>query len=103
MTDAVPARIALAYLATLSADLRSALVLDAAGGVIAGDAGLQPDAERLLDGAQTGQARRTPHGEGTLFAARSDAHLLALAVGPHALEAVVVHDLLATLDDLRDC
>lgn len=101
MTDAVPARIALAYLATLSADLRSALVVDAAGEIVAGDAGLMADAERLLDGAPPGQARQQPHPHGTLFAARSEAHLLALAVGPHALEAVVVHDLLATLDDLR--
>lgn len=101
MTDAVPARIALAYLATLSADLRTALVLDGAGEVAAGDAGLAPHALPLLDGAPAGEARQIPYADGTLFAARSDAHLLALAVGPHALEAVVVHDLLATLDDLR--
>ncbi|WP_354697840.1 hypothetical protein DSM112329_03490 [Paraconexibacter sp. AEG42_29] len=102
MTDAVPARIALAYLATLSADLRSAVIVAADGEVVAGDAGLEPAATRLLDGAGPAEARKAAHSDGTLFAARSDGHLLALAVGPHALEAVVVHDLLATLDDLRD-
>lgn len=103
MTDAVPARITLAYLATLSADLRSAVIVAADGEVVAGDAALEPPATALLTGAAPSEARQTPHGDGTLFAARSGSHLLGLAVGPHALEAVVVHDLLATLDDLRDC
>jgi hypothetical protein len=102
MTDAVPAPIALAYLATLSADLRTAVVLDEDGEILAGDAALQPHALRLLAGAAPAEARKAPYGDGMLFAARSAAHTLALAVGPHALEAVVVHDLLATLDDLRD-
>lgn len=107
MTDAVPAPIALAYLASLSADLRSAVVLDASGGVLAGDADLRVPALALAGTAAAGSARQQPHtaagAGGRLFAARSDAHLVALAVGPQALEAVVVHDLLATLDDLRDC
>ncbi len=102
MTDAVPAPIALAYLATLSADLRSAVVLDGAGAVLGGDAAIAPDAQRLAADAQPGAARQAPHGDGRLFAARSASHLVGLSVGPHALEAVVVCDLLATLDDLRD-
>jgi hypothetical protein len=102
MTDAVPAPIALAYLATLSADLRTAVVLDAQGEILAGDGALVPDTLRLLAGAPAGEARKAPYGDGTLYAAGSEGHALALAVGPQALEAVVVHDLLATLDDLRD-
>lgn len=100
MTDAVPAPIALAYLATLSADLRTAVVLDSAGAILAGDATLEPHAARLLAGAAPAVARKAPYGDGTLYAARSDTHALALAMGPQALEAVVVHDLLATLRDL---
>jgi hypothetical protein len=103
MTDAVPAPVALAVLATLSVDLRAAVVLDAGGSAIAGDTALIGPATALLDGSRTGVARRVPHAGGTLFAARTDSHALALAVGPHALEAVVVHDLLSTLDDLRGC
>lgn len=103
MTDALPAPLALAYLATLSADLRAAVVLDARGFVIGGEAALAAAARGLLDGAAPGEARCAPHAEGTLYVARSEAHALALAVGPHALEAIVVHDLLATLDDLRGC
>lgn len=101
MPDAVPASIALAYLATLSADLRTAVVLDEDGAVMAGNADLAYAASGLVHSADLAQVRCTPHADGTLFAARSASHVLALAVGPHALEAVVVHDLLATLDDLR--
>lgn len=101
MTDAVPAPIALAYLATLSADLRTAVVLDAGGAILAGDATLEPHVARLLAAAPPAAARQVPYGDGTLFAARSEAHALGVAMGPQALEAVVVHDLLATLDDLR--
>lgn len=101
MPDAVPASIALAYLATLSADLRTAVVLDADGAVLAGNADLASVAWQLVPTTDLAQARCAPHADGTLFAARSASHVLALAVGPHALEAVVVHDLLATLDDLR--
>ncbi|MCW3015065.1 MAG: hypothetical protein JWO02_2157 [Solirubrobacterales bacterium] len=103
MTDAVPAPIVLAYLATLSVDLRTAVVLDADGAVVAGDAAIADAAQRLLHDADTAVARQAPHGDGTLFAVRSSSHVLAVAVGPHALEAVVVHDLLATLGDLRGC
>ncbi len=103
MTDAVPAPVALAYLATLSLDLRLAVVLDSAGAVVAGEVALRAPAVALTAGAQPGQARRAEHPEGTLYAARTASHVLGLVVGPHALEAVVVHDLLATLDDLRGC
>lgn len=103
MTDAVPAPIALAYLATLSADLRSAVVLDDAGAVLAGDAAIGPDTQALVAQQPPGVARQAVRADGRLFAARSASHLLGLAVGPHALEAVVVCDLLGTLDDLGDC
>lgn len=103
MTDAVSAPVALAVLATLSVDLRGAVVLDADGSVIAGDAALAARATTLLEGSRTGVAHRSQQAGGTLFAARSGTHTLALAVGPHALEAVVVHDLLRTLGDLRGC
>jgi hypothetical protein len=103
MTDAVPAPVVLAVLGTLSVDLRSALVLDAAGTVLAGDASLAAPARALLDGARARAARSGPHGAERLYVARSNRHALALAVGPHALEAVVVHDLLAALTDLGDC
>lgn len=103
MTDAVPATVVLAYLATLSLDLRAAAVLDATGGILAGDPGAAAATAALVAGAEAGRAHRVPHVDGSLYAARSGTHAVGLVVGPHALEAVVVHDLLATLDDLRGC
>jgi hypothetical protein len=103
MTDAVPAPVALAYLATLSADLRTAVVLGPDGAVVAGDATIAAATLALVRDAGPAVARQAPHGDGRLFAARSAVHAMGLVVGPHALEAVVVHDLLGTLDDLRDC
>jgi hypothetical protein len=103
MTDAVPAPVALAYLATLSADLRTAVVLGPDGAVVAGDAAIAAATLALVRDAGLAVARQAPHGDGRLFAARSAVHAMGLVVGPHALEAVVVHDLLGTLDDLRGC
>lgn len=100
MTDAVPVPSTLAVLSTLSVDLRAAVVLDAAGAVLGGDATLAAPARALLAGSRAGEARSGAHGPECLYVARSDSHALALSVGPHALEAVVVHDLLTALDDL---
>lgn len=103
MTDAIPAEVALAYLSTLSVDLRAAVVLGEEGATLAGDAALAAPALAVARAAQEGTAGQAPHGDGRLFAASRGGVTLALAVGPHALEAVVVHDLLTTLADLRDC
>lgn len=103
MTDAVPAPVALAVLGTLSVDLRSALVLDATGAVLAGDAALATPAQALLDGAGEREVRAVAHGAGRICAARSGTRTVAFLVGPHALDTLVAHDLLAALDDLGGC
>ncbi len=103
MTDAVPAPVLLAALATLSVDLRGAVVLDAGGEVLAGDAALTPAVQALLQDAGTAVVRQAPRPDGTLFAACSATHALAVVAGPQALEAVVAHDLLRGLTDLSPC
>jgi hypothetical protein len=103
MTDALPAPVVLSVLATLSVDLHAAVVLDADGSVLAGDAALAAAADALLEGCAPGVARQAPHPGGRVFAARSSAHVIAVVAGPHVLEALLVHDLLKALDDLRGC
>ncbi len=105
MTDAIPAHVALAVLASLSVDLRTSMVLAADGGVLAGDGSLRAPVAQLFQGSGPGGSRQAPHGDGgdRLFAARSPTHTVAVVAGPHAIGAVVVHDLLASLTDLGDC
>jgi hypothetical protein len=100
MTNAVTPELALSYLGALSTDLRAAAVLDATGAHLAGDAALAARAAALLQDAGPGDVRRAPLGGDTLFAARSDRHAIAVQMGPHALPALVVCDLRATLEDL---
>ena len=91
---------ALAYLRELSADVRAGAVLDARGGLLAGDAALAPAAAQLaaaLGTEEAGQARRPG---GAVFALRAGGRTAVLACGPHALAALVLHDLGRALEDL---
>ena len=85
MTTGLEPETALAYLRTLSTDLRAAAVLRADGTVLAGDAAL---------------ARPHTGGEGRRIEARSDRHVVVVEAGPHALEGVLRGDLRTVLEVL---
>lgn len=100
MTSAMTPELAHDYLATLWVDLRGVAVLDGTGTRVAGDPALATRAAALLAGAPAGQAVRVTDGDDVIYAVRSDANAIAASVGPEALEAVVICDLLAVLADL---
>jgi hypothetical protein len=85
---------ALAWLASLSVDLRATAVLDAAGGCLAGDAELGRRAAACLEAAGAGAKEAR---DADLIAVRSDRHVVAAALGPKALERVTRADLWAAL------
>lgn len=80
---ALPPDLALAYLRALSVDIREAVVADATGTVLAGDAALLA----------------APDGAGVHRAADA-AHVVAVRAGRHAMAAVVAADLRAVLGAL---
>jgi hypothetical protein len=109
MTAALTPALALAYLSELSADIRAALVLDAAGEVLAvsragaappdgaptrGDTALAAAARALLAEAPVVRALTE---RGGAFGARDDLHGVVVATGPLALPKLAVHDLLGVL------
>jgi hypothetical protein len=99
MTAALEPARALAYLATLSTDLRASVVLDAGGAVLAGDPALGRRAMQQL-AAGDDEARAPESGGGMLLAARSATHVVAVQAGPHALASVLALDLRNVLGDL---
>jgi hypothetical protein len=112
---------ALAWLHSLSIDLRAAAVLGPGGDCLAGDDALARRAAALLggasgagaagagsnaDGAGSGAAGAAPSGTvaevrvGDLLAVRSDRHAIAVALGPCALERLARADVRAALTAL---
>jgi hypothetical protein len=87
---------AVAWVGSLSIDLLAVAVLDAAGGVLAGDAALGRRAAAALEAAP-GRAE-VDHGD--LLAVRSANHAVAAALGPHALRGVTRADLAAAAEAL---
>jgi hypothetical protein len=79
---------ALGWLRSLSIDITAAVVLDATGAVLAGDAALA--GEGAATGAQPG-----------LISARSERHAIVVHIGPRALERLVRADLQAALEALE--
>src|SRR5689334_7372593 len=95
MTAALTPDIALAYLRELSADLRAAVLLDAAGAHLAGPEPLAEPARALLRDAPGEIEARTP--AGAVFAAGDDRHRLVVVTGPLALPGLTRHDLRTVL------
>jgi hypothetical protein len=98
MPAALTPELALAFLRELSADVTAAVLLDAAGGRLAGPAALHAPARDLLAAAPPGPAEL--HGRtaaGAVFAARDDAHQLVVATGPLALPGLTRHDVRTAL------
>jgi hypothetical protein len=90
MTAALTPPLALAYLHELSADIRAAIVLDAAGNRLAGPDALAAPARALLAEAPLIGARTA---RGGAFGARDGRHGVVVATGPLALPGLVLHDL----------
>jgi hypothetical protein len=91
---------ALAYLGELSTDIRAAVVLSAAGERLAGDEALAGPAKTILDAVDAPLAEvDTPRG--TVVAARSEHHAMAVVVGRLALPALVRYDVRRVLADLE--
>ena len=90
---------ALAYLAELSTDIRAAVILDAEGDLLAGPRELGGHARDLLAAADAPLIEvDTPRG--SVVAARSERHGLAVVVGRQALPALVRYDVRRVLSDL---
>src|SRR4051794_34296610 len=100
MTDALTPEQALDYLRTLSADIREAAVLDAAGGLLARPAALAEPAPALLAAPPGAGGPAGAIAQGSVFAARSDAHAVVVVCGRFALPALVRFDLRMVLGDL---
>jgi hypothetical protein len=94
MTASLTPSLALAYLHELSADIRAAIVLDAAGNRLAGPERLSAPARALLAEGRLLSAL-TPGGGA--FGARDGRHGVVAVTGPLALPRLVLHDLTQVL------
>ena len=96
MTASLTPALALSYLQELSLDVRAAVVLDAAGEVLAGDRDLAARARDLLASPEAGSASA-----GSLLVARApDGGAIAVLTGSHALMSLLEHDLAETAKGL---
>jgi hypothetical protein len=92
--------LALDYLRELSADIRSGVVLDPKGALLAGPEELADAARDLLDGAPGAEELHVSTADGAVFAARSDRHALVVVCGRLALPSLIRYDLRLVLADL---
>jgi hypothetical protein len=86
---------ALAWVRSLSIDVREAAVLDASGAVLAGDPALGVRAAAALSAADAADPAATEVRDGDLMAVRAGGHAVAATLGGLALERVARHDLAA--------
>lgn len=85
--------IALAYLRGLSADLREAAVLGAAGELLAGPPALAAAGRELLAADPEAETVERREAHEILLAARSASHAVVGAYAPPVLLALALHDL----------
>jgi len=102
MTDppALTPELAVDYLRELSADIRGAVVLTAAGEPLAGSAELTEAARRLLAAAPEAAEIEVAAAGGAVHAARSDQHAVVAVCGRFALPALIRYDLKIVLGEL---
>ena len=93
--------LALDYLRELSADIRSGVVLDAAGKLLAGPEELGEAARDLVQAAGAAEEIHVSMADGGVFAARSDKHALVVVCGRLALPSLIRYDLRLVLADLE--
>jgi hypothetical protein len=99
MTASLTPPLALEYITALSADIRAAVVLDAAGNHLAGPTGLA-EAARTPAGAPGPREREGAGDGGKVFIARDERHAIVVVTGPLALARVTRHDLRTALSAL---
>jgi hypothetical protein len=92
--------LALDYLHELSADIRSGVVLDPDGALLAGPEDLAEPSRDLLAAAGGATEIHVTTAEGAVFAARSDQHVLVVVCGRYALPSLIRYDLRLVLADL---
>lgn len=92
--------LALDYLRELSADIRAGVVLDPGGVLLAGPEELAGPARDLLAAAGDAVEIQVATADGTVFAARSDRHALAVVCGRFPLPSLIRYDLKLVLADL---
>lgn len=100
MTPALTPDDALARLAELAPGVRDAVVLDAAGGVLAGPAELAEPAAALLR-ATDAAAVEIGDERGTVLALRGEGHSVVAVAERPALPALMLYDLRSMLEDLE--
>jgi hypothetical protein len=96
MTASLTPALALDYITALSADIRAAVVLDAAGARLAGPAGLAEAARALPDGPRFEGVTEA----GAVYGARDERHAIVVVTGPFALARVTRLDLTTALSAL---
>jgi hypothetical protein len=92
--------LALDYLRELSADIRSGVVLDPGGALLAGPEDLGDAARDLLGAAGGAEEIHVTTPDGAVFAARSQRHALVVVCGRFALPSLIRYDLRLVLADL---
>jgi hypothetical protein len=92
--------LALDYLRELSADIRSGVVLDPGGALLAGPEDLGDAARDLLGAAGSAEEIHVTTPDGAVFAARSQRHALVVVCGRFALPSLIRYDLRLVLADL---
>jgi hypothetical protein len=92
--------LALDLLRELSADIRAGVVLDPAGALLAGPEALAAPARDLLAAAGEAAEIQVATADGSVFAARSDRHAVAVVCGRFPLASLIRYDLKRVLGDL---
>ncbi len=93
-------QLALDYLRELSADIRSGVVLNPGGKLLAGSESMAEAARDLFAHAGDAKEIHVVTDEGDVFAARSKHHSIAVVCGRFALPSLIRYDLRVVLTDL---
>jgi hypothetical protein len=104
MTTALSPASALERLSEMSPHVREAIVLDGRGRRVAGATALAEPARALLKAAPDAAELEVASARGTVYAARSPRHAIAVVSGRGALPALMLYDLrmlLAEIDGAR--
>ena len=97
MTAALTPALALDYVRELSADVRTGVVLDAAGGLLAGPPELAVTARALLVAGGRADELEAVSGDWVVCAARTHEHAAVAVCGRFAIAGIVRQDLRAAL------
>ena len=99
-TTALTPELALARLGELSADIRDAVILDAAGNRLAGDAELAAAAADLIAASKDAAAVEVADERGAVFAVRDHRHAIVVVTSRPSLASLMFMDLRAVLAGL---